>query len=298
MLPILTAILVLGVIGLILGIVLYVVARKFAVDTDPRVEQIIEILPGANCGGCGLPGCAAFAEACVKRDSMEGLNCPASSSGVMQQIAAITGRAVQESTPKVAVVRCNGSCENRPRVNNYDGASRCVIAAMQTGGETGCFYGCLGCGDCVTVCKFDAIHMNPETGLPEVDQEKCTACGVCVKACPRGIIELRNKNKLDRRIYVSCVNKDKGPVAKKACAVACIGCGKCVKVCSFDAITLENNLAYIDFEKCRLCRKCIDECPQNSIWAVNFPPKRVVTPAAETTLEPVKESVEQDKQDN
>ena len=108
-----------------------------------------------------------------------------------------------------------------------------------------------------------------------VDQDKCTACGACAKACPRQIIELRNKNKLDRRVYVSCVNKDKGPVAKKACDAACIGCGKCVKACPFEAITLENNLAYIDFEKCRLCRKCVDECPQHSIIAVNFPPKKV-----------------------
>lgn len=122
--------------------------------------------------------------------------------------------------------------------------------------------------------------MNTETGLPEVDQDKCTACGACVGACPRHIIELRNKNKKDRRVYVSCVNKDKGPVAKKACAVACIGCGKCVKACQFEAITLENNLAYIDFEKCRLCRKCVEECPQHTIMAVNFPaPKPVVADA-------------------
>jgi ferredoxin len=116
--------------------------------------------------------------------------------------------------------------------------------------------------------------MDPETGLPVVDQEKCTACGACVKACPRSVIELRNRNKMDRRVYVSCVNKDKGPVAKKACAVACIGCGKCVKACAFEAITLENNLAYIDTDKCRLCRKCVDECPQHSILAVNFPPRK------------------------
>jgi ferredoxin len=165
---------------------------------------------------------------------------------------------------------------------------------MMNGGETGCFYGCLGCGDCVKACKFDAIKMDPQTGLPVVDQDKCTACGACAKACPRGIIELRNKNKMDRRVYVSCINKDKGPVAKKACDVACIGCGKCVKACPFEAITLENNLAYIDFEKCRLCRKCVDECPQHSIIAVNFPPKRVVeeAPAAPETAPVETESTE------
>ena len=296
--PILTAILVLGAIGLILGLVLFLVAKKFHVDEDPRVGQIIEILPGANCGGCGYPGCAGFAQACVNSDSMDGLKCSVCKSEVMQQIAAITGHAVQESLPKVAVVRCNGSCQNRPRVNTYDGARSCAVAALQTGGETGCFYGCLGCGDCVSACKFDAIHMDPETGLPVVDQDKCTACGACSKACPRNIIELRNKNKLDRRVYVSCVNKDKGPVAKKACSAACIGCGKCVKACPFEAISLENNLAYIDFEKCRLCRKCVDECPQHTILAVNFPPKKVVTEQPAADAQPTVAPVQDQEQKN
>lgn len=298
--PILTAILVLGITGLVLGLVLFAVARKFAVKTDPRVGQITEILPGANCGGCGFPGCAAFAEACVKQDSMDGLKCSVCKSEVMQQIAAITGHAVEEGVPMVAVVRCNGSCTNRQRMNRYDGARSCAVAAMQTGGETGCFYGCLGCGDCVKACKFDAIHMDPETGLPVVDQDKCTACGACAKACPRNIIELRNRNKLDRRVYVSCVNKDKGPVARKACSAACIGCGKCVKACPFEAITMENNLAYIDFGKCRLCRKCVDECPQHSIMAVNFPPRKAlqaspVTPESAAQAAPKPEQPEPEK---
>lgn len=283
---ILTAVLVLGLTGLVLGLVLYVVSRQFKVEEDPRVGQILELLPAANCGGCGFPGCAAFAEACVKQDSMDGLKCSVCKREVMHRIAAIAGHDIELGVEKVAVVRCSGSCANRPSVRSYDGAKSCAIANMMNGGETGCFYGCLGCGDCVSVCTFDAIKMDPDTGLPVVDQEKCTACGKCAKACPRNIIELRNRNKMDRRVYVSCVNKDKGPVAKKACDVACIGCGKCVKACAFDAITLENNLAYIDFEKCRLCRKCVDECPQHSILAVNFPPKREETPA-----DPVQEPV-------
>lgn len=282
---ILTAVLVLGLTALVLGLVLYAVSVKFKVQEDPRVGQITELLPGANCGGCGFPGCAAFAEACVKQDSMDGLRCSVCTSEVMQQIAAITGHAVQVGVEKVAVVRCSGSCANRPSTGVYDGAPSCAAAALMNGGATGCFYGCLGCGDCVSACMFNAIKMDPQTGLPVVDQEKCTSCGKCVKACPRNIIELRNRNKMDRRVYVSCVNKDKGPVAKKACAVACIGCGKCVKACAFEAITLQDNLAYIDFEKCRLCRKCVDECPQQSILAVNFPPKKVVAPAPEKTVE-------------
>lgn len=272
--PILTSILVLGATGLILGLVLYFVARKFNVEENPEIKQIEELLPGANCGGCGYPGCAGFAQACAKSDSLEGLRCTACEEGVMQRIAEIKGCSVSESVRMVAVVRCNGSCENRPSVNRYDGPRSCAVAALQTGGETGCFYGCLGCGDCVKACDMDAIHMDSETGLPVVDQEKCGGCGSCARSCPRNVLEIRNRNKLDRRVFVACVNKDRGPIAKSACSVACIGCGKCVSACAFDAITLEGNLAYIDPEKCRLCRKCENECPQHSIIAVNFPQRR------------------------
>ena len=280
---ILTAVLVLGGTGLVLGLVLYVVSRKFKVEEDPRVAVITAMLPSANCGGCGFPGCAAFAEACVKSESMDGLKCAACKKNVMREIAAIAGHAIDPGVEKVAVVKCNGSCANREKTGIYDGAKSCAAAALMNGGPTGCFYGCLGCGDCVKACRFDAIHMDPETGLPVVNFDICTACGACAKACPRNIIELRNKNKMDRRVYVSCVNKDKGPVAKKACAMACIGCGKCVKACQFDAITLENNLAYIDFDKCRSCRKCVDECPQHCIVAVNFPERE----ATATQNEPI-----------
>ena len=158
----------------------------------------------------------------------------------------------------------------------------------------------------MSACQFDAIHMNPETGLPEVDESKCTACGACSKACPRNIIEIRPKGKNKRRVYVQCVNKDKGAVARKACTAACIGCGKCVKVCPFEAITLENNLAYIDSAKCKSCRKCETECPQNAIVAVNFPPRKAkpadaapvaqaasaASKAAQPVAEPKKETVE------
>ena len=185
------------------------------------------------------------------------------------------------SDPMVAVVRCNGTCELRPRIASYDGLKTCTAMNACGAGETGCGFGCLGCGDCVGACQFDAIHINPETGLPEVDEEKCTACGACAKACPRNIIELRKKGPKGRRIFVSCVNKDKGAVAMKACKSACIGCGKCQKECKFEAITIENNLSYIDFTKCRMCKKCVDACPTKAIHAVNFPapkPKPVAEP--------------------
>lgn len=279
---ILVAVISLGAIGLISAIVLFVASKKFAVYEDPQIGEVAEVLPQANCGGCGYPGCAGFAEACVKAGSLEGKLCPVGGQPVMARVAAILGLEAASAEPKVAVVRCNGSCEHRPRTTRYDGVSSCAVANATYGGETDCTFGCLGCGDCVDACQFDAIHMNPETGLPEVDENACTACGACVKACPRRIIELRPKGKNNRRVYVSCVNKDKGAQTRKACSVGCIGCGKCVKVCPFEAITLENNLAYIDPAKCKLCRKCEAECPQGAILTVNFPPRK---PKVETSVE-------------
>lgn len=268
------SLIVLGGIGCLSAVILYVVAQKFKVDEDPRIDQVEAVLPGANCGGCGKAGCRNFAEACVKADTLDGLLCPVGGAPVMAKIGAILGREVVASDPLVAVVRCNGSCANRPRTSTYDGTRSCRIMGNLYAGETGCRFGCLGCGDCVAACQFGAIEMNGETGLPEVDDAKCTACGACVKACPKSIIELRKKGPKSRRIFVSCVNKDKGGVARKACTAACIGCGKCAKVCAFEAITVENNLAYIDFTKCRLCRKCVAECPTGAIHELNFPPRK------------------------
>lgn len=271
---ILIAVISLGAIGAVGAIVLYAASKKFEVYEDPRIARIQEILPGANCGGCGYPGCGGFAGACVKADSLEGLLCPVGGPEVMGKVAGILGKEAVAAEPMVAVVRCNGTCENRPHLNVYVGAKSCAIASSLYGGETGCTYGCLGYGDCVKACAFDAIHINPETGLAEVDEEKCTSCGACVKACPKSIIELRKKGPKGRRVFVSCVNKDKGVVAKKACKAACIGCSLCVKQCEFGAITVENNLSYIDYTKCRLCRKCVDVCPTHAIHEVNFPPKK------------------------
>ena len=277
---ILVAVISLGAIGLIAAVILYAASKKFAVYEDPRIAKVSEVLPQANCGGCGYPGCSGFAGACVKAadaGSLEGKLCPVGGAPVMEKVAAILGLEAVAAEPKVAVVRCNGSCENRPRTALYDGAKSCAIAHATSGGETGCTFGCLGCGDCVTACPFDAIHMD-ENGLPVVSEEKCVACGACVKACPRNIIELRNKGVKDRRVFVCCVNKDKGNIARKACTAACIGCGKCVKECPFEAITLENNLAYIDFRKCKLCRKCVSACPTHAIHEVNFPPRKITEP--------------------
>lgn len=279
---ILIALVVLGGIALVAAVVLYVCSKKFAVHEDPRIGLVASTLPGANCGGCGFAGCSGMADALVKgadNGSIEGLFCPVGGAAVMGQVADLLGIAAANTEAKVAVVRCNGTCELRQRVAVYDGLQTCTAVNACGAGETGCGFGCLGCGDCVKACQFGAIAINPETGLPEVDEEKCTGCGACAKACPRHIIELRKKGPKGRRVYVRCVNKDKGAVAMKACKAACIGCGKCLKECKFEAITVENNLSYIDSEKCRMCRKCEAVCPTGAIVAVNFPPRK---PKAET----------------
>ena len=271
---ILISVITLGAIGAFAAIILYLVAKKFYVYEDPRIDEVEAILPSANCGACGYPGCRGFAEACVKADDFSGLNCPPGGADMMTQVAGLLGKTAVAATPTIAVLLCNGTCANRPQTNVYDGVKSCAIAHNLYGGETACSYGCLGLGDCEVSCTFDALFMNPETGLPEIIEEKCTSCELCVKACPRLLIEIRKKGPKSRRIYVSCMNKDKGAAAKKSCSVACIGCGKCVKVCTFDAITMEKNLAYIHDDKCRLCRKCTPECPTNAITELNFPPRK------------------------
>jgi Na+-translocating ferredoxin:NAD+ oxidoreductase subunit B len=271
---VLYTIIIISAIGVAAAVILYFVAQRFKVYEDPRIDLVQEALPAANCGGCGYPGCRNFAEALVKAESFDGLYCPVGGNEVMAIVAGILGKEPALQDSKVAVIRCNGAPEHRARTNVYDGAASCAIENILYMGETGCPHGCLGHGDCVTACDFDAIHINPETRLPEVLDDKCTACGACVKACPRNIIELRKKAPKDRKIFVSCINEEKGAVAIKNCKVACIGCGKCVKICPFEAITMVNNLAYIDPVKCRLCRKCAPECPTNAILEINFPPRK------------------------
>jgi electron transport complex protein RnfB len=273
-------------LGLVSAFILFVVASKFKVYENPKIGQVEELLPLSNCGGCGLPGCRPFAEALVEREDISDLFCPVGGNDVMKNISNFLGKTVTEKDPMVAVLKCNGTCEARPRINTYDGAKTCKISAITFAGDTGCDFGCDGHGDCVAVCDFDALYMDPVTNLPVVITDNCTACNACILECPKNLFELRPKKKKDLKIYVACMNEDKAGVAKKSCAHACIACNKCVDVCPKDAITVDNNVAYIHADLCTLCRKCAPVCPTNAIIETGFPPKKEkiaeVVAAAET----------------
>ncbi len=285
--PILITVITLTAIGLLVAAILFLVAKKFKVEEDARIDDVEALLPGANCGGCGSAGCRDFATKLVSLEDLGDVQCPVGGSETMNKIAALLGKTAVAQAPKVAVVKCNGSCEVRPKTSNYEGYPSCKVKASLYSGDTGCRFGCLGCGDCTRVCKFDAIKMDPATGLPVVDESKCTGCGACSKACPKGIIEIRPKGPRGLKVVIRCSNTDKGAVARKACKAACIGCAKCQKACPHDAIVVENNLAYIDPAKCKLCTKCVDECPTGAIHKLNFPVKKAAA-APETPAQEVK----------
>ena len=218
---ILYSVLLLTLMGVVAALILYIVSKKFYVYEDPLITQVEELLPAANCAGCGFPGCRSFAEKLVTTEDISELFCPVGGNEVMKQVATALGKEVKEQDPTVAVIRCQGSCEVRPRTSEYQGPRSCAISSLIYSGETDCQYGCLGDGDCVSVCQFDAMYMDEATGLPVVITDKCTSCGLCVDACPRDIIEMRPKQKRDLKIFVGCLNEEKGGIAKKACSVAC-----------------------------------------------------------------------------
>jgi len=214
---VLNSVLLLASLGLIAAVVLYAVSKKFYVYENPLIAEVEDLLPGANCAGCGLPGCKAFAEKLVNTEDIADLFCPVGGNEVMKLVSEKLGKVVAEKEPTIAVLRCQGSCDVRPKTSEFQGPKSCAISAMIYGGETDCQYGCLGYGDCVEVCKFDAMYVDKVLGIPVIISEKCTSCGACVSACPKGIIEMRPKNKRDLKIYVGCLNEDKGGIAKKAC---------------------------------------------------------------------------------
>jgi len=259
---ILYAVLVLGALAVIFGLALAVAAKVFEVKEDPRLAVIQENLAGANCGGCGYPGCGGCAAAILAGKAPVNA-CPASSAENVARIAEALGIKAEVGEKKVARVLCNGGCAAKRRYD-YVGLNDCIAASKVAAGPLECKYGCFGCGTCVEACHFGALRINAN-GVAEVDKEKCTNCGACRKACPRGLI---GEVPYSKEVFVSCANRDKGPAAAKVCDNACIACGLCAKACPNGAITMENNLPVIDFEKCVDCGKCALACPKNVIFPI------------------------------
>lgn len=254
-----SAVSLLAVLGGVFGLGLAVAARKLTVEADPRIDEIESLLPGANCGACGYPGCRGMAEAIVT-GSAPVHGCPVNKDTT--PIAKVMGvEVVPLQTRLVAKVRCAGGKAEAKERFVYDGVKDCVAAQNLMGGPKVCVYGCLGEGTCVSACPFDAITMS-ENGLPVVDGEKCTACGICVKSCPRQLITLLPAGD---PVTVLCMNMDKGPEVRKACQVGCIGCGICAKQCPQKAITVTDYLAAINPDLCTACGICITKCPTKAI---------------------------------
>ncbi len=256
---IVSAVAVIGIIGLIFGCLLEYASIIFHVDKDPRIDSITEILPGANCGGCGFAGCGAYAKAVVE-DGADVAKCSVGGSACAQQIGDIMGVKAEIGERRAARVLCAGTCDKAEDKYTYFGISDCRAAAKLAGGAKSCSYGCLGLGTCKSVCQFGAISI--ENGIAKIDSEKCTACGMCVNICPKHVIGLVEVNK---PVTVKCMNKDKGAAANKVCKVSCIGCRLCEKNCPSGAITVKDNLASIDYSKCTNCGVCREKCPKKAI---------------------------------
>ncbi len=273
---ILYSILVLGVMGLIFGILLSIASNIFAVEMDPLVGNILGVLPGANCGACGFPGCEGLANAIASGKAPTN-GCTIGGPSVAAKVAGLLGTEAIETEREVAVVRCNGKCQFAKNKYEYYGIKDCRYMAQIGGGNKACSYGCLGCGSCFDVCAFDAIKMID--GVAVIDKEKCVACHKCVDICPKKIIEMMPYK---RHTVIKCASFDKGKTVKANCSVGCIGCQICVKKCPKQTIKFDNNLAHIDYSGCIDCKTCVKACPTKAIHDDRPErPKKVIAPKPE-----------------
>lgn len=258
---ILFPVLVLGGLGLLFGVLLGFASKAFAVETNPKADEIRGILPGANCGACGYPGCDGCANAIAEGKAPVNA-CVVGGNSVAEKVAKIMGADAVESQKKVATVLCQGDCNKAKNKYIYNGIRDCRAQNILAGGSKSCSYGCLGCGTCVKACNYDAIHI--VNGVAVVDKNKCVSCMACIKACPKGIIELVP---YDQEVVVKCKSNDPGKIVRGNCSIGCIGCKICVKNCPEDAFIFENNLSKINYEKCTNCGICAEKCPTKAIYS-------------------------------
>lgn len=257
---ILVAALLVGGTGLIIGIFLGVAGEKLAVEVDEKEIAVREALPGNNCGGCGFPGCDGLAKAIAAGEAPVNA-CPVGGEPAAKAIGAIMGQKVEEGQKMVAFVHCTGDCEKTSNLYQYDGVNDCAFVGMvPSGGPKACDFGCLGYGNCVNACPFDAIHI--VNGVAVVDKDACKACKKCIAACPKGLISLVPYDAVSR---IGCSTKEKGKPVMSVCAVGCITCKKCEKNCPEQAITIVDNNPVIDYSKCTNCGKCKEACPRKCI---------------------------------
>ncbi len=264
--PIILAVIIVSVVGLVLGLILAIASIVMAVPVDEKAEAIQEVLAGANCGACGYSGCAGYAGALSKGDCTDCTLCAPGGPDCAAAVAEIMGLAAGEMKPMAAVVRCNGTPDKSDTILNYHGDMSCKTASQLFGGPKACNYGCLGFGDCVNACPYDAIQLCD--GVARVNPLACKACKICIKTCPKGIIDLVPL--YEPKTVNFCVNHDKGALTGKQCSVGCIGCMKCQKTCEVGAITVENNCAIVDYDKCTGCNACVEVCPKKCIELVKL----------------------------
>jgi electron transport complex protein RnfB len=256
---ILTAILVLGALGLIFGVGLAIASKKLAVVINPKLEQLQHLLPGSNCGACGNPGCFGFAESLVSGKSQVE-TCRVCSEESREKIAQVLGQALVKQNKKIATLHCNGGLRVKDKYL-YNGINDCIAANLVLGGQKSCVFACLGFGACVKACPFNAISMSAQA-LPVVDRVKCRSCNKCVLVCPKKLFSLVS---VTHTVYVACSSHDLGKDVKSVCPVGCIACKLCEKACKFDAIHIVDNLAVIDYNKCTACGECVKVCPAKTI---------------------------------
>lgn len=253
--------LVIGITALVMGTIIAIIFKLFAVKEDKRFEELLEIMPGVNCGGCGYSGCAGYAEALANGTDLDCAKCTAGGVETAEALADYMGFEQPAYVPKVAQIACQGTCEHTERRYDYTGSDSCLSAHNLFSGPNACIYGCMGLGDCKVACEFGAIEI--KDGIAQIIPERCTACGKCVEACPKHIISIKPKYK--QIFQVRCSNPKPGKNVRSVCDIGCIGCRRCVKACEYGAITMEDALAVIDPEKCVHCGACEPVCPTKAI---------------------------------